>query len=346
MSALPLARLTVRDGALQSELLARTRNIDVDFRNGHTGKIVGWSAAAIVSIFLVVVFGIPLVAQRLAPIIPYWFEARVGDVAERQIGLMVGRSTCSNPGGSAALNKLVEEIRVAGGLTAPTHTELLRSGTPNAFALPGGKVYVLSALLSRANSVDELAGVIAHELGHVQHRDYLRAAIQNGGTSFLVGLLFGDITGSGAAVFATRTALQTSYSRDVETQADRFAVEVMHKLGRSPKPLGDFLFRITGAEAGRSLGILASHPLTEARRDMLAKEDQPVTGPPLLSDAEWQDLKGICGQAAAARPPVRPNPPAAAPPQPSPTRPASSPQRPTPPYVSPTWPPANSSKAP
>jgi len=318
MSALPLARITIRDAAVQQEVLARAHNLDVDFHNGNTGKIVGWSVAAIVSISAVVMFGIPLLAERLAPVIPYWFEARVGDVAEKQIGILFGRNTCSSPRGSAALNKLVEEIRVAGGLTAPTHTELIRSAVPNAFALPGGKVYVLGALLQRANSVDEVAGVIAHELGHVQHRDYLRATIQNGGTSFLVGLLFGDITGSGAAVFATRTALQTSYSREVETQADLFAVEVMHKLGRSPKPLGDFLFRITGAERNKSISILASHPLTENRRDMLAKEDRPPSGPPLLTDAEWQDLRAICGPVAAPSPPparpaerpaARPNPP-------------------------------------
>ena len=96
----------------------------------------------------------------------------------------------------------------------------------------------------------------------------MRLMIQSGGTSFLIGLLFGDITGAGAAIFATRSLLDASYSRDAESQADAFAIATMYKLGRSPKPLGEFLFRITGAQSGRSLGILASHPMTEDRRDV------------------------------------------------------------------------------
>jgi predicted Zn-dependent protease len=118
--------------------------------------------------------------------------------------------------------------------------------------------------------------------------------IQNGGTSFLVGLLFGDVTGAGAAVFATRAVLDASYSRDAETQADQFAIDVMHKLGRSPKPLGEFLFRITGKSGGRAIGILASHPMTEDRREITRRADRPNTGPELLTADEWRALKAIC----------------------------------------------------
>jgi hypothetical protein len=70
----------------------------------------------------------------------------------------------------------------------------------------------------------------------------------------------------------------------------------MHELGRSPKPLGEFLFRITGAQSGRSIGILASHPMTEDRREIMQRADRPNTGPELLSAEEWRALKSICGK--------------------------------------------------
>lgn len=67
--------------------------------------------------------------------------------------------------------------------------------------------------------------------------------IQNAGTSFLIGLLFGDITGSSAAVFATRSLFGASYSREAEANADVFAITTLHALGSSPAPMGELLFR-------------------------------------------------------------------------------------------------------
>ena len=81
-----------------------------------------------------------------------------------------------------------------------------RSKIPNAIALPGGKIYLFDGLLQKAASPDEIAGIIAHELGHAHHRHNMRTLIYNGGTSFLIGLLLGDITGGSAVIFATRSA--------------------------------------------------------------------------------------------------------------------------------------------
>jgi hypothetical protein len=71
----------------------------------------------------------------------------------------------------------------------------------------------------------------------------------------------------------------------------------MHKLGRSPKPMGELLFRITGKE-GRNLSILAGHPLTEDRLQRMTAEDRPPSGPPLLTAVEWTALKAICDKPA------------------------------------------------
>ncbi|HMI14539.1 MAG TPA: metalloendopeptidase, partial [Bradyrhizobium sp.] len=71
--------------------------------------------------------------------------------------------------------------------------------------------------------------------------------------------------------------------------------DAMHGLGRSPKPMGELMFRVTGKEGDKSLWILASHPLTEDRLARMSSEDQPPSGPPLLTAAEWASLKAICG---------------------------------------------------
>ena len=117
-------------------------------------------------------------------------------------------------------------------------TAVLATPVPNAFALPGGRVYLFNGLLAKAQNPDEIAGVLAHELGHLRHRDGTRNLIYNGGTSFLIGLLFGDITGSSALIFASRSLVTASYSREAEQNADTFSIDVMHKLGRPTKPMG------------------------------------------------------------------------------------------------------------
>jgi hypothetical protein len=292
-----LARLEIRDAAVAAELSSRCARLDQDVpgRRG-VAAIVGWSLAAAASIVAVVLFGVPLAADRLTPLVPQSFERRLGDVAEAQVRAMFGGKICDNPAGRTAFIKLVNAVREAGSFEASVESAVLSSPIPNAFALPGGKVYLFSGLLAKADNPDEIAGILAHELGHVRHRDGTRALIHNGGTSFLIGLLFGDITGSSALIFASRSLVTASYSREAEQDADTFAIAAMHRLGRSPKPMGELMFRVTGKEAGSGLSILANHPLTEDRLARMSKEDAPPNGPPLLSPREWKSLKAICEQ--------------------------------------------------
>jgi Zn-dependent protease with chaperone function len=296
-SAPSLARLEIRDAALAADVTIRCMRLD-EHQTSRRGvaKIVGWSVAAAASIVCVVLFGVPLAADRLAPLVPKPIERRIGDASEVQVKTIFGSGGCEDPAGKAAFKKLVNRLRDAAGLDDDSMTAgVLPSAIPNAFALPGGKVFVLNALIDKAESPDELAGILAHELGHLKHHDNMRGLIYNGGTSFLIGLLFGDVTGSSAVIFASRSVVEASYSREAETAADTFAIDIMHALGRSPKPAAVLMFRITGKEGGGLTSILASHPLTEDRLARMTKEDRPASGPPLLTDTEWQALKGICG---------------------------------------------------
>jgi Zn-dependent protease with chaperone function len=295
LTAPVLARLEIRDKTLAEELTSRCVRLDENLP-GRRGiaAIVGWSLAAAISIVAIVLFGVPLAADRLTPLVPQAFERRLGNVAEGQVKTMFGGKICDNASGPAAFTKLVNAVREASGLDTSVESAVLLTPIPNAFALPGGKVYLFNGLLAKAENADEIAGVLAHEMGHLKHRDGTRNLIYNGGTSFLIGLLFGDITGSGALIFASRSLVTASYSREAEQNADTFSIDVMHSLGRSTKPMGELMFRVTGKEADQGLSILAGHPLTEDRLARMSREDRPPSGPPLLSPEEWTSLKQIC----------------------------------------------------
>jgi len=293
LSAPPLARLEIRDLARAAEMLPRCPRLDEGASRGVL-KIVGWSLAAALSIVLVVIVGMPLVADRLAPLLPPVLERRIGEAAEVQIKAMFGDMVCGSPAGQAAFNKLVNQVQQAVGVENSLQTTVLDTPVPNALALPGGKVFMFRGLLDRAQDPDEIAGVLAHEFGHLLRHDPTRDLVYNGGSSFLIGLLFGDITGAGALIFASRSLVTASFSREAETGADTISIDAMRHLGRSPKPTGDLLFRVTGKEGDRSLSILANHPLTEDRLARMSAADQPASAPPLLSKEEWRALKAIC----------------------------------------------------
>jgi Zn-dependent protease with chaperone function len=291
-----LARLEIRDASVASELISRCARLDEQAPGRHgVGAIIGWSLAAAASIVAVVLFGVPLAADRLTPLVPQALERRLGDAADLQVKAIFGDKVCNGGAGQQAFGQLVDRLRETAGLDNSVQASVLATPVANAFALPGGRIYLFSGLLAKAENPDEIAGVLAHELGHLKHRDGTRNVIYNGGTSFLIGLLFGDITGSGALIWVSRTLVNSSYSREAEQDADSFAIDVMHRLGRSPKGLGELLFRVTGKEGDRGLSILANHPLTEDRLARMRAEDRPPSGPPLLTDAEWLALKTACG---------------------------------------------------
>ena len=97
--------------------------------------------------------------------------------------------------------------------------------------------------------------------------------------------------------------MTSSHSREAETNADGFAIDVMHRLGRPAKPTGELLLRVTGKES-KGLSIISTHPLSEDRLTRMSREDQSASGPPLLTSEEWRSLKSICnGKSDSAKKP-------------------------------------------
>src|SRR4029077_13447413 len=140
LAAPELARLEIRDDKLAAQLISGCTHLDDNAPGRHgVGAIVGWSLAAAASIIAVVLFGLPLAADRLAPLVPDALERRIGDATEGQIRIVFGSRVCRNAAGQAAFNKLVGTIIEASEVATPIKTAVLATPIPNAFALPGGK---------------------------------------------------------------------------------------------------------------------------------------------------------------------------------------------------------------
>jgi Zn-dependent protease with chaperone function len=293
-----LARLEISDSELASEIVRRAGSFS-GRTPGHGRAAITvtfWSLAAAASLIVTAIYIVPLLADRITPLVPASLERRLGEGVDNQVRAVIGPKTCANTEGSRVLRALSGKLLEGVSTPIPIEIGVLQSSIPNALALPGGRIYLFSGLLDRSEDVDEVAGVLAHEIGHVVHRDGLRVLIQNGGTSFLLGLLFGDLFGASAIILVGKTLVDSAYSREAERAADNFAASRMLELNRSPRALGVILARLMKEKESKpgALAILQSHPLSEERLAALSKSEPMRAGSPLLSDVEWRALREIC----------------------------------------------------
>jgi predicted Zn-dependent protease len=136
----------------------------------------------------------------------------------------------------------------------------------NAYALPGGIVVVNAGLIENADSAEELAGVLAHEVQHVEYRHTLQQMIHTAGWAAVLAVALGDVSAITAIVLHQLGNLRNS--RQLESQAD---AEGMKALARAGIPLEGMpsLFRKLQAEqekkGGDGVALMSSHPATAER---------------------------------------------------------------------------------
>ncbi|NOY13931.1 MAG: M48 family metallopeptidase [Deltaproteobacteria bacterium] len=157
----------------------------------------------------------------------------------------------------------------------------------NAVALPGGTIVVFAGLLKQVRSENELAMILAHELGHFAHRDHLRGLGRGLGLTVAAALLFGEENAASDLIAKTLMTYRVRYSRAQESAADRFALDLLNKRYGHVGGSTDFFVRMAKKAGSRIPYLLASHPHPQARIDQLdrlikekgylRKETRPLT---------------------------------------------------------------------
>lgn len=171
------------------------------------------------------------------------------------------------------INTLGRQIAARGGRQLPYQFYIVNSNVVNAFAVPGGYVYVNRGVIERADNLSELAGVLAHEIAHVEERhgvEQMQKA-QNANLGLTLAYVLLGRAPSGveeAAINVGGSLYFARHSREAENEADELAVPLMVAAGISPVGLPTF-FQELIAERQRSPSALeswfATHPLTEDR---------------------------------------------------------------------------------
>ena len=167
----------------------------------------------------------------------------------------------------------------------------------NAFAAPGGHIVFFRGMIDAAQSPDELAAVMAHEVGHVVARDPTRLMLRSVGSVGLLGLLLGDFAGGGLIVILADQLLDSSYSREAELQADAYAFERMVAEGIDPGALGDLFGRLRDrhGDVDGLVSHIVTHPSLSKRMAEARRQSERVANPsPALTEAQFETLKASC----------------------------------------------------
>lgn len=298
-----LARLMVEDKGLIVSIRKGARGLKSRPPVRGRARVFGWAGAAIASVFLIVFVLVPIMADQLARVLPPAGEEALGSATLEQIQSALSEDFaplgfCTTAEGDAAMDLMLE--RIGGkdlGLPYPVTVSVLDHPMVNAFALPGGQVVFFRGMLDTADNPDQIAAVLAHEIGHVAARDPTRIALRSAGSLGVLGLLFGDFAGGAVVLFLVEQMIQADYSREAEAAADAFGITLLQEANVDPGALGD-LFQKLLDEFGDATGIAAhfmSHPALGDRIETArAAGEGMVRTRQVIPDADWAALKAIC----------------------------------------------------
>ena len=197
------------------------------------------------------------------------------------------KNVCKEAPGQTALDALIKRLSPPEVADLPVTIDVVRMKQVNAFAMPGNHIFVFSGLLDRAHSPDDLAGVLAHEMGHLELRHPTRGMIQQLGLSAALSLMFGGSAAGDVAMLATTI----SYTRDMEREADGRAIVLLERAKIHANGLSSFLRDLEKDDKSLIPDWLSNHPGLEERAAATEHDD---SGDPAMSDADWQKVRDIC----------------------------------------------------
>lgn len=235
--------------------------------------------AAVVSLYTL---GLPRLAESVALNLPDQIETEIGNASLRSFNAF------GSPTGLPLTERSRAHLHLERVLLPeekPPEFHLRNIGVlPNAFALPGYHIVATDALLSLLND-DEVAAVMAHEMGHLTHRHAEQQILLGSTSLLLIAATTGDLSIlTSFAGALPLTLLQSGYSREFERHADALAVERLIKVGIPPEALIDALLKLetslTGDETYNiQFSYLSTHPSNEERFEYIRATARAIASP-------------------------------------------------------------------
>jgi predicted Zn-dependent protease len=191
------------------------------------------------------------------------------------------------------IKDIIEQIKTANDIYLDVKLHVINKDDINAFAIPDDNLVLFTGLIEECQSPEELAGVLGHELAHMEKNHVMKKLVKEVGLSVLLSMTSG---GNGDVIRESFKSLTSSaYDRSLESEADQISVEFLQNADIDSRPFAEFLFRLSLDEDERlsQLQLMSSHPASEERAksilDNLLFDEGSLR--PLMSDSKWKDLK-------------------------------------------------------
>lgn len=161
----------------------------------------------------------------------------------------------------------------------------------NAFTIPGGNIYVFSGLIKAAETPEEVAAVLAHEMGHAEQRHVVSKLMKELSITAIVSILSGGDPSVLTQIL--QSIIGNTFDREQESKADQFALELLEKAKISPKSLGRFFQRLNekNLDYDENLEILMTHPHNDKRIDQVRKYKTKNDFKPEPFQMDWKKVQ-------------------------------------------------------
>lgn len=168
---------------------------------------------------------------------------------------------------------------------------IIKKDQINAFTIPGGNIYVFSELMKVAETPEEVAAVLAHEIGHAENRHVVTKLIQELSITAIIGVA----TGGDPSVLTNvlTSIIGNTFSRSQEEEADKFALELLEKANISPKSLARFFERLNEKDLDydENLEILMTHPHNDKRIEQVRRYKTKNDFKPVPFEIDWKKVQ-------------------------------------------------------
>jgi predicted Zn-dependent protease len=232
------------------------------------GIAIAALAGIVVFTVLFIRVGLPMIAHWVADTLPIEADKLIGAQTLQILDKGIFDKSTLDPQRQASIQSLFSRMTASIDDGHDYRLALRHSSElgANAFALPAGIVVMTDELIELADNDEQLAAVLAHEVGHVRGRHALRQMIQGAGVSALALVVLGDLSSITALASVAPVLVQAQQSRDFEREADTFARQWLGDQGIDEKRFDEILCRITAEVKGeRAFNFLSTHPATKER---------------------------------------------------------------------------------
>jgi len=194
-----------------------------------------------------------------------------------------------------SIDKLVTHICKANKIDrSKLKIHVLKKDDINAFALPGGHLVIFSGLIKNSDNQEQLAGVIGHEIAHIELNHVVKKLVKEMGLSVIISMTTGP-GGAEGIKQAAKMLSSSAFDRGLEKEADIHAVDYLLAAKINPEPFADFLFKISKkeSEASKYMTWVSTHPDSRERAEYIIEysSDKKTAFSSVLHRDSWEKLK-------------------------------------------------------